>query len=42
MRRSLAWGFHNIVGHPIMGVLQLLGCKKAGQWVHDATLPEGE
>ncbi len=34
------WTFHNIVAHPLMQVLRLVGCNKAGRWVHDATIPK--
>ena len=31
---------HNIVGHPLMEIFNLLGLKKAGSWIHDKTLPK--
>ena len=30
---------HNIVGHPLMEVLYLIGLKRASMWIHDITLP---
>lgn len=42
------WHVHNIVGHPIMGVLivlniplRLMFLASIAQWVHDVTLPKG-
>jgi hypothetical protein len=31
---------HNVLGHPVMGLLHLLGFKGAGDWVHEVTLPK--
>jgi hypothetical protein len=39
---SLRWAFHNIVGHPIMGLLHLCGAHTLAMRVHDATLPGGK
>lgn len=36
---KLKWAFHNIVGHPISGFLDLVGLEKASEFVHNATLP---
>jgi len=36
------WAVHNLVGHPLMQVLALLGLPKAALWVHDATVPRPE
>ena len=33
------WTVHNIIGHPCMEILRLLGFKKAARKVHDGTLP---
>jgi hypothetical protein len=30
---------HNLIGHPVAGILWALGAEHAGDWVHDATLP---
>lgn len=35
------WFFHNTIGHPLMGVLQLIGFKELAEYVHDVTLPKG-
>lgn len=35
-----AWAFHNLVAHPLMQVLVWLGFRRAGLWVHDATVPK--
>lgn len=34
-----AWMVHNLVGHPLMQVLALLGWPRLGLSVHDATVP---
>lgn len=34
-----AWLVHNLVGHPVMQVLALLGMRRLGLWVHDVTVP---
>lgn len=34
-----AWLLHNLVGHPLMQVLALLGLGRLGLWVHDVTVP---
>lgn len=31
---------HNIVGHPMMAILELFGMYKAANWIHDITLPK--
>ena len=31
--------FHNIVGHPVAEILWVLGFEKAGDYVHDITVP---
>jgi len=36
------YSLHNIVGHPLMEILNVLGFHAAGNWVHDATLPRKE
>lgn len=35
VRRRLAHAGHNIIVHPIVGVLYLFGCQQWGDWVHD-------
>lgn len=35
-----AWAFHNLVAHPLMQLLVWCGFKKAGIWLHDATVPK--
>ena len=37
---STRWALHNVVGHPVMGLLHLLGFRGAGDWVHEVTLPK--
>jgi len=37
---GFGWLIHNVVGHPIMGVLQVFGFVAAGDWIHNATLPD--
>lgn len=34
------WVVHNLIGHPAMQVLALLGFYKAAMWVHDVTVPK--
>ena len=41
MLTRLMWFIHNTIGHPIAGILFLFGLDKAGDWVHDITLPAG-
>lgn len=36
---KLGWAIHNMIGHPLMGILQLVGLQRAGTYVHDKTLP---
>lgn len=33
------WIFHNVVGHPVMQLLAVLGFHKRAMWVHDVTVP---
>jgi hypothetical protein len=30
---------HDVVGHPVCGVLWVLGLRRLGDWLHDVTLP---
>lgn len=34
------WTLHNMVGHPLMEIFNLLGATSWGNWIHDATLPK--
>ena len=38
---KLMWFIHNTIGHHIAGILFLFGLDKAGDWIHDITLPAG-
>ena len=43
MKKRFAFTLHNLIGHPLMEVLHLLGFEKLSNRVHDSTLPpEGE
>lgn len=33
------YSIHNLLGHPIMEIFNILGFKKLSIWVHDITLP---
>lgn len=33
------WPVHNLIGHPLMQILELLGMSKIATRVHDETLP---
>lgn len=33
------WVIHNLIAHPIMQILCLIGFKKQGIWVHEVTIP---
>jgi hypothetical protein len=33
------WILHNVVAHPLMQVLSLVGLRKQGLWLHDITVP---
>jgi hypothetical protein len=35
MRRRLLNARHNLIAHPIAGVLWLFGCERWGDWIHD-------
>lgn len=41
-RMSWSWLFHNLIGHPLMGILSFLGFQEAAERVHEATLPRSE
>lgn len=34
------WIVHNMLGHPLMQVMIMIGCDKLASKVHDGTLPE--
>ena len=34
------WTLHNLVGHPVSEVLYQLGLERAGNRIHDLTIPE--
>jgi hypothetical protein len=33
------WTLHNVIAHPLMELLHLLGFTKLGNKIHDSTLP---
>lgn len=33
------WFIHNVVGHPLMGILQAIGLNNLGTKIHDVTIP---
>ena len=35
----LSYTVHNIVGHPIAEIFWVLGLEKAGNYIHDITVP---
>jgi hypothetical protein len=38
-KEALRYLPHNLVGHPLMAILAVLGFSKAAEWVHQVTLP---
>ena len=34
------WTIHNVVAHPLMEILHLIGLSSLGDKLHDATLPK--
>ena len=36
------WTFHNVIAHPALALLQLIGLPRAASWVHDITVPTEE
>lgn len=36
------WIVHNIIAHPIMQILMLLGLNEVATYIHDNTLPDFE
>ena len=37
--RRFRYTIHNIVGHPLMEILNLLGLQAQAEWIHNRTLP---
>lgn len=35
------WAVHNLIGHPLSEIVRWIMGSKAGEWVHDATMPPG-
>jgi len=35
-----SWTLHNIVAHPLSEILYQAGYEKAGNYIHDITIPE--
>lgn len=35
-----SWTLHNLVAHPLMEVLALIGMRRAAVWIHDSTVPK--
>jgi len=40
--RHFRMTLHNLVGHPLMEILSLVGLQSAARWVHDVTLPDSD
>lgn len=40
--RRFRFTIHNMIGHPLMEVLHLIGLDAASQWIHDVTLPKDD
>ena len=38
----LRWAPHNLLAHPLSELLYQAGLHRAGDWVHDATVPPHE
>lgn len=34
-----SWSLHNLIGHPLMELLYLVGLNSAAHWAHDLTIP---
>jgi ethanolamine utilization microcompartment shell protein EutS len=34
------WTLHNLIAHPLSEILFQLGLHKAGDWIHEITIPE--
>jgi hypothetical protein len=37
--QALLWVPHNVIGHPVMSLLQCVGLQSLGYWVHNVTEP---
>lgn len=40
--RRFQWTLHNLIAHPASEVLFQFGFERAGNWIHDATVPAHE
>ena len=40
--KRFKYTFHNIIGHPLMEIFNLLGMQKLANKIHDKTLPQDE
>ena len=34
------WFVHNMLGHPLMQIFNMLGFRQIASYIHDCTLPE--
>jgi hypothetical protein len=34
-----SWILHNLIAHPLMQILALIGFRKQGLWLHEVTIP---
>lgn len=41
IRTEVAWLVHNLISHPLSGILSFVGLERAASVVHDATVPAG-
>ena len=39
MKSRFKYTIHNLIGHPLMEILHLMGLQVLSEWAHDATLP---
>lgn len=40
--KRFKYTIHNLIGHPLMEIFNLLGMKRTAQKIHDRTLPREE
>lgn len=40
MKKKYAYTIHNLIAHPLMEILHLLGFTELGDKIHDSTLPK--